>query len=643
MKKQNGITLIALIITIIVMLILVGVTVNVALNGGLFDAAKQAVAGMNIAQIKERALMTQVELMADMKTTEDIIVVTQEFKNRLATEFGVTENEIVGNKVVVADGKYDIIVKNSDLDIEVKEHNDYVNINSIITPNISYETTAEEEMVIGANFNLDLVLNLSSSAYVTLRKQEAIDKTAVTTYEEKTEAVLESLSTDTNTEITSIDNYFLLCVNSLLERNGLDTHELLEDCLEDEIVRAEAGIAEDEDFKKGHIYNYFINGDVSQELTEQQVIEIYYNRNIINPTINANAYEYANEHRYATQNLTIILKKDGTEIETKSKSVSSLIDGNEYSFEVLENGTYEVSIINKTTGEDILIQEEKIVVNNIRDIENAISTDEAKGIWTSGNGRITGYTGTETNVTVPKYIGTEKITTIGGSMASVFKEYVNSVTLPDSVTLIGTSAFARCKGLTNVTIPNSVTSIGTSAFYGCTGLTSITIPNSVISIENDAFDGCTGLTSITIPNSVTSIGNKAFYGCKGLTEITISNSLTSIEDYVFYDCRGLTQITIPNSVTSIGDYAFGNCVDLREITIPNSVISIGNETFNNCKELTQITIPNSVTSIGDEAFIFCDKLKNIYLEAGSTLTIPETQPWGARYATVTEIDPPTAE
>ena len=41
-KKEKGITLIALIITIIVMLILVGVTINVALNGGLFDKAKTA-------------------------------------------------------------------------------------------------------------------------------------------------------------------------------------------------------------------------------------------------------------------------------------------------------------------------------------------------------------------------------------------------------------------------------------------------------------------------------------------------------------------------------------------------------------------------------------------------------------------------
>ena len=42
MKTQKGITLIALVITIIVMLILVGVSVTVALNGGLFSTAQKA-------------------------------------------------------------------------------------------------------------------------------------------------------------------------------------------------------------------------------------------------------------------------------------------------------------------------------------------------------------------------------------------------------------------------------------------------------------------------------------------------------------------------------------------------------------------------------------------------------------------------
>ena len=43
LKGNKGITLIALIITIIIMLILAGVTINVALNGGLFDTANTAV------------------------------------------------------------------------------------------------------------------------------------------------------------------------------------------------------------------------------------------------------------------------------------------------------------------------------------------------------------------------------------------------------------------------------------------------------------------------------------------------------------------------------------------------------------------------------------------------------------------------
>lgn len=43
LKINKGITLIALVVTIIVMLILVGVTISVAINGGLFDQAGKAV------------------------------------------------------------------------------------------------------------------------------------------------------------------------------------------------------------------------------------------------------------------------------------------------------------------------------------------------------------------------------------------------------------------------------------------------------------------------------------------------------------------------------------------------------------------------------------------------------------------------
>lgn len=52
-RKQKGITLIALIITIIVMIILIGVTINIAIQGDLFGTAQSASGQTNLAMDKE--------------------------------------------------------------------------------------------------------------------------------------------------------------------------------------------------------------------------------------------------------------------------------------------------------------------------------------------------------------------------------------------------------------------------------------------------------------------------------------------------------------------------------------------------------------------------------------------------------------
>ena len=77
---------------------------------------------------------------------------------------------------------------------------------------------------------------------------------------------------------------------------------------------------------------------------------------------------------------------------------------------------------------------------------------------------------------------------------------------------------------TSITIPNSVTSIGDSAFRGCSSLTNITIPSGVTSIGDFAFSGCSSLTSVTIPSGVTSIGWGAFYDCSSLKTINCEAS-----------------------------------------------------------------------------------------------------------------------
>ena len=184
--------------------------------------------------------------------------------------------------------------------------------------------------------------------------------------------------------------------------------------------------------------------------------------------------------------------------------------------------------------------------------------------------------------------------------------YLNDVLLTDLILPEGittmSNAFAYDTCLTSVTIPNSVTSIEGGAFCGCSGLTSVIIPNSVMSIERSAFSGCTGLTSITIPNSVTSIGDWAFHGCGGLTSIVVESGNP------VYDNRNNCNAII---VTSTNTLMLG----CNTTVIPKSVTSIGVFAFKGCSSLTSITIPESVTSIGNLAFEGCTGLESINVRA----------------------------
>ena len=104
LRNKRGITLVALVITIIVMLILLGVTITIALNGGLFGYAKNAVDQMNGVMTNEKELDGE-KVTIDEETYDSI----DDYKNGWKQNGTIVEKGdielTVGNVITGASGE----------------------------------------------------------------------------------------------------------------------------------------------------------------------------------------------------------------------------------------------------------------------------------------------------------------------------------------------------------------------------------------------------------------------------------------------------------------------------------------------------------------------------------------------------------
>ena len=194
---------------------------------------------------------------------------------------------------------------------------------------------------------------------------------------------------------------------------------------------------------------------------------------------------------------------------------------------------------------------------------------------------------------------------------------LKSLTLPDTLTVLGTSALAGTS-VETIKIPESVTEIGDYAFSG-SAIKSLEIPESVTVIGNYAFQK-TPIETIKIPKNVTKIGTYAFEN-SAVRQIEFGEGckLTELGDLVFKGCNNLESFVIPSSVTTFGISPFLGCKNMKSITIEKNSDLKRLPSLPSGSEITEFIIPNTIEEISNGAFSGLAKLKKVVIEDNSEL------------------------
>ncbi len=230
---------------------------------------------------------------------------------------------------------------------------------------------------------------------------------------------------------------------------------------------------------------------------------------------------------------------------------------------------------------------------------------------------------------------------------------LETLTIPETVTAIGTAAFSSCYNLKEIILPASVITIADNAFnvyvegIECLAKIDFSKCNDLKTIGAYAFQGCFGIDSMELPVSVEHVGQYAFAATKAYEDFMAKAAKAETEaDRYFitgdnillaaYVANDQTKINIPAGVKKIAGSAFSgwdnayvpteesmaNLSDsgvskynisytVKEISFPETLVEIGEAAFFRMLSVKKLVLPNSLKVIESDAFGFCDSLFDI--------------------------------
>lgn len=147
---------------------------------------------------------------------------------------------------------------------------------------------------------------------------------------------------------------------------------------------------------------------------------------------------------------------------------------------------------------------------------------------------------------------------------------------------------------TNVLIPDNLclVEIGRSSFYNINSIQSIRIPEGVTVIGYDAIGFCNNLTSVTLPTTIQKLNSFAFWCNPMLTIINNSEFIKDIDAYAFSGCNSLNTLNL-SGVKKLSYNVFNNCNSLTTVTIGREAASVDYRAFNNCDNVSICCYENS--------------------------------------------------